>query len=155
MVTSSRPHRLAVSALSLLILFSLACGICSNPLAGRRTGEVPVTGASGIGDVVLARSVGPNNQPQDTTNTFDREDPIIYVVAEIDRIDAGTSVFARWSRNGRPFEDTPTITADREYTDTYLEFHIQSETGVFEPGDYSVTLYVNGNPAATEEFAVR
>ncbi|HBY95028.1 MAG: hypothetical protein M5U01_13550 [Ardenticatenaceae bacterium] len=162
MTLSSRRQALALGVVSLLVLFSLACGVCGSFGNPRRNqpAQPPAAAPSGgsaadIGEVVMARSVGQSNRPQDTTDTFNQNAPIIYVVAQIQRLDAGTSVFARWSRNGQPFEDTPTITADRDYTNTWLEFHIQSERGSFEPGNYTVTIFVNGNPAVTKDFVVR
>lgn len=160
MTLASHRRALALGVLSLLVLFSVACGVCGfgNPrrsAPAEQPAAAPRGGAVEIGEVVMARSVGQNNRPQDTTDTFSQTDPIIYVVVEIQRLDAGTSVFARWARDGQPFEDTPTITADRNYQDTWLEFHIQSERGSFEPGTYSVTIYANGNPVATQDFVVR
>ena len=61
----------------------------------------------------------------------------------------------RWSRDGNPYEDSPTITADRDYTDTYLEFHLQPTGGSFESGSYSVQIYVNGNPGPETSFTIR
>jgi hypothetical protein len=56
---------------------------------------------------------------------------------------------------GEPFEDTPTITADRNYSDTYVEFHIEpKDFGILQAGDYACKIYVNGTPVLTVEFQV-
>lgn len=169
MIFSSRRGALALGTLSLLVLLSIACGACGSFGNPRRPPPTPSPsstagrGAADIGEVVTARSVGPNNEPQDITETFSRTDPVIYMVAKIRRLGAGTSVLARWARDGRPFEDSPTIIADRNYTDAWLQFQIRCEQqgdicdgpGSFKPGNYTVTLYVNGDPLATRDFVVR
>lgn len=163
--TASHRRRPAFGIIALLFLLSVACACpgFSNPGRSAAT-PVPQSEPSGsqpaparIGQVVTAASVEANsNRPIDVTTTFAQNTPIIYMVAEVQEIEPGTTVFARWSRNGQPFEDTSTITADRRYTNTFLEFHIQpKDPSALPPGDYSVTLYVNGNPYETVNFTVR
>lgn len=143
-----------------LALFLMACGVCScgNPFAGLMGGSAPENTALEsieFGDVVTAAGIGSGNAPQQVRDEFSlANDPIIYVVAEVQRVEQGTTLFSRWSRDGDVFEDSPTITADQDYTDTYLEFHIEPIEGDFEPGDYTVQIYVNGNPGPSADFTV-
>lgn len=145
-------------ALAVIALFLMACGACScgNPLAGLMGGnnENPNVAGADFGDVVTAGAIGNGNAPQDVRSDFDRSDPIIYVVADANTLANGTTLFARWSRDGQPFEDTPTVTANQDYTDTYVEFHIEPESGDFESGDYNVQIYINGNPGPEVDFKV-
>lgn len=152
----------AAGLLLIAALFLIACS-CGLPGLGGGGASVPeenpnLSGAD-LGEVVTAGAVGANNTPQDVRDDFSTDDPIIYVVADVERVEAGTTVFARWFREGEPFEDSLTITADREYTDTYLEFHLEPEQGqtleALEPGEYSVQIYVNGNPGPSADFTVR
>jgi hypothetical protein len=151
----------ALAALAILVLFTIGCG-CGSPFGGSAPAtqvprvEQPANSRVRIGEIVTAGAIGANNTPSNVTQTFSQDTSIIYVVAEIEAIPAGTSVFARWSRGGQPFEDTNTITADRDYSNTFLEFHIQPRAGTTLPaGQYSVTLYVNGNPYDSVDFTVR
>lgn len=143
-----------------IALFLMACGVCScgNPFQGLMGGGTPENTALEsveFGDVVTAAGIGSGNEPQQVRSEFSLDnDPIIYVVAEVQRVDAGTTLFSRWSRDGAVFEDSPSITAEEEYTDTYLEFHIEPIEGEFEPGEYTVQIYVNGNPGPSAEFTV-
>lgn len=73
---------------------------------------------------------------------------------QTDNIEEGTTFFARWSRDGEPFEDSGEITADRDYTDTYIEFHLENIEEQWETGSYSVLLFVNGYPTERVEFTV-
>jgi hypothetical protein len=81
---------------------------------------------------------------------------VIYCVIHANRIEEGASLYARWIYEGEPLEDTLTITADREYIDTYVEFHIAAaDFGALEEGDYACKIYVNGNPVQTVNFEIR
>ena len=62
--------------------------------------------------------------------------------------------FARWFREGEPFEDSSEIVADRNYEDTYVEFHLENLEEEMDSGNYSVQLFVNGNPVEEVEFSV-
>ena len=163
MTTTLPVHRAKYMGFLVLTLFLMACGVCScgNPIeellggGGTDIPENTATESVEFGEVVTAAAIGSGNAPQDVRSAFSLDnDPIIYVVAEIQRIDQGTTLFSRWSRDGNVFEDSPTITADQDYTDTYLEFHIEPVQGDFEPGDYTVQIYVNGNPGPSTEFTV-
>lgn len=145
--------KIAVGLLVALLLLLSACSLGSRGNAEPTPN--PNFGGTQLGDVVLAGAIGGDNEPRDTRSSFSTNDPIIYAVTLAERVEPGTAVFARWTRNGEAFEDTPTITADRLYEDTYLEFHIEPTNGTaLEPGDYSVQFYVNGNPGPSTEFTV-
>jgi len=146
-------------AFALLVLagnLACICGQCSNPLTQRQQDNEPIVSGVDLGEVVMARGIGANNEPISVTSTFSSSEDVIYVVAKANRIDAGTSMYARWSYEGEPFEDTPVITADRTYTNTYVEFHIEPKSiGVLKRGNYTVKIYVNGNPVRTVEFKIQ
>lgn len=149
----------------LLLFFVLlgffATGCCcpnpfNNPASQRARENEAVVGNTRIGDIVMARGIGEDNRPLNTTNTFSTSEDVIYAVVQASFIEEGTTLFARWSREGEPFEDTPSITADDDYEDTYVEFHIEPETfGALQAGNYEVQIYVNGNPVRSKQFTVR
>jgi hypothetical protein len=130
------------------------CGLFNSAQREREQQNSEITSAAEFGDVVMAEGVGANNEPVQVTNNFSSSQDYIYVVAEAHRIEAGTSMFARWSRDGQPFEDSSELKADRLYENTYVEFHLENLQDRFEPGDYSVQLFVNGNPAEQASFKV-
>jgi hypothetical protein len=150
------PDRPKLTA-ALLLLLMLVLSACSFGL--NRNAEPtpnPNFGGTALGDIVTAGAIGGQNEPRDERDTFSTDDPIIYAVAEATRIEPGTAVFARWTRNGEPFEDSPTITSDQLYEDIYIEFHIEPTGGTaLVPGDYSVQFYVNGNPGPSTDFTVQ
>jgi hypothetical protein len=144
----------------MLLFFLLACSACpaSNPFSNDTpVTPTPDTGLSGVqlGEIVMAGAIGPGNVPQNARDSFTTEDRVIYVVASGELIEAGTTLFARWYRDGEPFEDTPQLTADRQYTNTYVEFHISPASNAqFRPGSYAVELYINGRPGPRKEFTI-
>lgn len=111
-------------------------------------------GAVQWGPIVTARRVGDKNAPVDTTNQFTTNDQVIYAVAQA-TVPANTHIFARWSRDGAPIEDTTEIVSDRAYQNTYIEFHIAPKAGTpLAPGNYTVQFFVDGNPGPKVQFTV-
>jgi hypothetical protein len=106
-----------------------------------------------LSQIVMTRTVGEGNEPIDTTNQFRTTDRAIYAVAQ-GNIPSGTRMFARWSREGVPFEDTTEIVADRAYENTFIEFHISPSGSALVPGNYNVQFFVNGNPGPQAQFLV-
>ncbi len=148
------------SALRMSLLLMLAatllagCGLFGGAERERQQENEAVTSGARLGNIVMAEGIGEDNAPVGETDSFSASQDFIYVVAEADSIEAGTTMYARWSRNGAPFEDSSEITADRDYSDTYVEFHLENLEDRMEEGDYSVQLFVNGNAVETVEFTV-
>lgn len=145
-------RRLAIFLLGALVI--LGCGLFNNPANQRAEDNQAVTEGTELGQVVTAEGVGAGNTPVGVTDEFNASQDFIYVVAEARRIEEGTSMFARWTREGEPFEDSSEVVADRDYEDTYVEFHLENLQASMEPGDYSVQLFVNGNPVEEVPFTV-
>jgi len=114
-----------------------------------------VTQGAVLGQIVTAEGIGTNNAPVQETNSFSSSQDYIYAVVKANQIDPGTTMFARWSRDGKPFEDSSELKADKAYKDTYVEFHLENLKDRMEPGDYSVQIFVNGNPAKQTDFTVK
>jgi len=108
-----------------------------------------------IGNVVTTSAVDMNGCPTDTRADFEPGEEV-YVVAEDSDFPAGTSVFVRLYREGTPLEDAPEIQADRDYTNSCVNFIFEPTAGQeFDPGNYQAEFIVNGNSADTVNFEVR
>jgi hypothetical protein len=143
-------------ALALLGLLALTLSSCN--LTNQTDSSQPNPSASQgalLGRLVTAEQIGQGNAPVSETNAFDTSSARIYAVAEAQKIDAGTSMFARWSRDGKPFEDSEPVKANREYQNTFVEFHLEPVSGNFDPGQYTVQIFVNGNPDKQANFTVQ
>ena len=136
----------------LLVLAALILAACD--LGGPAAPAATPTPAVAIDSLVTARAVGDKNVPQDQTTTF-APSATVYAVARVARLPAGTKLFARWSANGTVREDTSELTADRDYTNTYVEFHISGTQQNLDTGNWTVQLFVNGNPGLRTEFQIR
>lgn len=143
-----------VAILVLLAFSATGCGLFGGAARERQQQNEAITQGVELGRVVMAEGIGAQNAPVNETDTFSASQDYIYVVAEADSIARGTTMFARWSRDGQPFEDSSELTADRDYTNTYIEFHLENLENSMETGDYSVQLFVNGNPVETVDFKV-
>lgn len=141
---------------ALLLLVALAVAGCS--LFNQNTGSTGSTTGQGaiLGQIVTAEQIDPStNAPVNTTNTFSAEQPVIYAVVQAQRIEPGTSMFARWSRDGQPFEDSEPVRANQLYENRYVEFHLQSTRQQIDPGNYTVQIFVDGNPGQQTSFTVQ
>ena len=147
---------IAVRAGVVLIIAVLALAGCGllNQTSGGGTAPDVAEGAV-LGQIVTAKSIGDHNAPVDQASTFSAAQGRIYVVAEAQQIDPGTTMFARWSRDGQPFEDSELLKANQAYQDTYIEFHLEPVSGNFDPGQYKVQIFVNGNPSKEAAFSVQ
>lgn len=119
----------------------------SSPVLGNTSGSAQLS------QIVMARNVGEGNEPIDQTSQFRTTDGAIYAVTQ-GNVSSGTRLFARWSRDGTPFEDTSEIVADRDYQNTYIEFHISPNGAALTAGNYTVQIFVNGNPGPQAQFTV-
>ena len=146
----------ATIGLLLVALFVSGCSLVNNTTDVPSSGTSSTSGAE-LGRIVTAESIDTanHNAPVNETSTFNSLNQAIYAVVEAQRIDAGTTMFARWSRDGKPFEDSDEIKADKQYQNTYVEFHLEPTNRAIDPGNYTVQVFVNGNPAKEASFTVQ
>lgn len=148
-------HIFKVVALLLVgMFFVTGCSLIDTAAGERDDENEGITSGAEFGDIVMAEGIGSGNRPLNVTDNFSSSQDFIYVVLEADYIEEGTTMFARWFYEGEPFEDSPLLTADRDYQDTYVEFHLENLQSRMQEGDYSVQVFVNGNPVAEEDFNV-
>ncbi len=106
----------------------------------------PDTAASvaqtGLSNIVIAAGVDANDCPMGISNQFSVNVPEVYVVALARGFQDGTTVISRWRRGEEPVaEFSLTYGAIEE---ACIWFFIDQTDFTFTPGDYSVTLEVNG-----------
>jgi hypothetical protein len=61
----------------------------------------------------------------------------------------------RLYRDGQPIEDAPELVADRDYTNTCINFVFEAVNQPFQPGAYEAQFIVNGNPGPSVTFNVQ
>ena len=146
----------ATAGMLLIALIVTGCSLLNNSSGTQSPSTTNAAGAE-LGRIVTAESIDTanHNAPVNETSTFNSLNQAIYAVVEAQRIDAGTTMFARWSRDGKPFEDSDEIKADKQYQNTYVEFHLEPTNKAIDPGNYTVQVFVNGNPAKQANFTVQ
>jgi len=147
-------NRIIIAARGGLVLLLVMVTLSGCGLLNQTSGAGTTQGAV-LGQAVTAENIGDHNAPVNETQTFSTSQDRIYVVAQAQQIDSGTRMFARWSRDGQPFEDSQEITANQSYQNTYVEFHLEPVKGNFDPGQYNVQIFVNGNPDTQTTFTVQ
>jgi hypothetical protein len=151
-------NRVIIAARAGLVLLIAVLALSGCSLLNQTSGAGPASGTTQgavLGPAVTAENIGDHNAPVNETHTFSASQDRIYVVAQAQQIDSGTTMFARWSRDGQPFEDSQEITANQSYQNTYIEFHLEPVKGDFDPGQYNVQIFVNGNPDTQATFTVQ
>jgi hypothetical protein len=100
--------------------------------------------------IQLGRSLNSDDTVAEHTTTFKPTDTIYASVINETR-GAGT-VSARWVYAGQTVsEEKKDVSFMREGA---TEFHLQSPSAGFPPGEYRVELQVNGQPVGAREFRV-
>jgi hypothetical protein len=122
---------------------------------GAGNGTVTIVGLN-LGQVIMTSAIDSANRPAAVTDTFTTASPAIYAVVPGINVPAGSTLFARWLRDGTLFEDSPAITAPEAYTNTFIQFVLQPKAGAtFQPGAYTVQIFGNGVQRAAAQFTVR
>jgi hypothetical protein len=100
--------------------------------------------------IQLGRSLNSDDSVASHTTSFHPKDTI-YAALINDAAGAGT-VSARWVYAGQTVsEETKEVSHNREGA---TEFHLQSPSAGFPPGDYRVEFQLDGKPIGTREFRV-
>jgi len=114
------------------------------------------TTLNNLGPVVVAQGVDRDNCAVDATNSFSTSDPV-YVVLEDAQLPAGTTMFARLYEDNKAVEDTKELTAQDNYDNVCVSFVFEpsSNAEVWDPGNYEVEFFVNGNSYQSTSFQIR
>jgi hypothetical protein len=128
---------------------------------GNRAGQVAFnvagqgianTGGVDLGRLVSTTKVDANGCPTDDVDTF-YKDESIYLSVEDSVIPAGTELFARLNYQGQPVEDTDVIRAEQD-RQSCVWFVFEPQGG-FDPGAYTLELFVNGQRADSLPLTVQ
>jgi len=115
------------------------------------------TSASIFETLVAASAVDTSGCALNPTTTFPRSTSVVYIVTPSSDVPAGTTLFARLSRDGSPLEDTDQLTAQQDYNDVCVWFAFDAETAaeVLESGSYNAEVFVNGASAGSVAFDIQ
>jgi hypothetical protein len=93
--------------------------------------------------------------PLGITSTFSPDTSTIYVNTQINFLPAGSTLSARWTVNGQLyFDDVECWIPSQDYFDICAWCSIVPESGVFDTGEWSVELMLDGQVMAQTSFQV-
>lgn len=101
---------------------------------------------AGLYNIVTARGVGANDCALAPVSSFTTADTSIYVVATASNIAPGTLLASRWFLEGSEVI-THDFTPDFAINQNCIWFYIDPTETTFTPGNWTVQLEVNGQPA--------
>jgi hypothetical protein len=102
----------------------------------------PTGAPAQLGVFVAGQTIDADGCPTDATSSF-TDVAEFYVGLQASDISRGTTLYTRLVRDGQPLEDSPLLTADRDYTDTCVYFQFTHDSGAFEAGEYEAILFVD------------
>lgn len=120
----------------------------SDPLAAASVAAMsptPQAGAS-LYNVVTASGVGANDCALGSVSSFTTTTEQIYVVATASNIPANTTLSSRWFNEGVEAV-AHSFTPDFDIQQSCIWFYIDQSDTPFTPGNWSVQLEINGQPA--------
>jgi hypothetical protein len=109
-------------------------------------------GPQRVANVMIGKRLGPQNRIAEPTFQFVPGDTV-YVSMGVQGAPAEGSVATRWlAQTGKTLDSTaqPITVGDS----ANKEFHLAQEKG-WQPGNYLVTIYLNGDSVDSKTFAVR
>ena len=124
------------------------------PLSLPTPGSPTIAENSPFSNLVLARDISEDNQPQNAGTSFAPGSQPIYLFFDYNGIDPGTNWVHRWTWGDTEL-DAYEDTWPEEYHRTGMAWVFYSPTGGYQPGPYKVTLEVNGQTVATATFVIR
>jgi hypothetical protein len=110
------------------------------------------TGPQRVANVMIGKRLGPQNRIAEPTFQFQPQDTV-YVSMGVQGAPAEGKLGTRWlAQTGKTLDSTsqPIVVGDS----ANKEFHLAQENG-WKPGNYLVTILLNGDSVDSKTFAVR
>ena len=149
-----RPHWFQVVARVAGVVMLLGAASCSSKSADHSMAGDPSTSSQAIAvsHVELGKNVDADKRVTDQSHEFKPEDTI-YATVLTNGAAPNAEIKARWvTADGQVVQET-TQNIVPTGTDA-TEFHISKPDG-WPAGKYKVEIFLNGQPAGTEEFEVK
>ncbi len=115
-------------------------------------------GPVSLSEITTATSVSAAGQPLSVANSFSAATPVIYVCARVNNAPENTTVAVKWvyfgGEGGTISEQVISEDSLNVRGTSYIAFKLSPPSGLWEPGRYSVLLYLNNAEIATTSFSV-
>lgn len=142
-----------VPRLLLLIALLLITG-CGSPAAQRTPTPVPTATPSGpyFSDITFAENVNDDGTLVNPTDSFPAGTGEIWAYFTYSSMQAGQSWGRLWRKDGEVFDDHTGQVWDKTLPASWLAYSLMDDPVL--SGDYSLTLYIDGQPVREKHFYV-
>jgi hypothetical protein len=124
----------------------------SEARAADSAARAATTGPQRVANVMIGKRLGPQNRIAEPTFQFAPQDTV-YVSMGVQGTPGEGKLSARWlAQTGKTLDSTTQPIAPGDSGNK--EFHLDQPKG-WQPGNYLVTIYLNGDSADSKTFAVR
>jgi len=124
----------------------------STARAADSAAHAATSGPQRIANLMIGKRLGPQNRIAEPTFQFQPQDTV-YVSMGIEGARAEGKLAARWlAQTGKTVDSTAQPIAPGDSANK--EFHLSQPSG-WKPGNYLVTVYLNGDSVEAKTFAVR
>jgi len=124
----------------------------STARAADSAAHAAASGPQRIANLMIGKRLGPQNRIAEPTFQFQPQDTV-YVSMGIEGARAEGKLAARWlAQTGKTVDSTAQPIAPGDSANK--EFHLSQPSG-WKPGNYLVTVYLNGDSVEAKTFAVR
>lgn len=135
-----------------LMLVVVGCGRKDSGSTIEAGSRAETRAAVRVTDVEVGRELGADKRLTDETDEF-RPTDVIYAVVKTQGSGPNTELLARWTYEDGQVVDESSRNIAAEGEDA-TEFHISKPSG-WPTGKYKVQIFVNGEPAESEDFEVK
>jgi hypothetical protein len=124
----------------------------SSARAADSAAHAAASGPQRVANLMIGKRLGPQNRIAEPTFQFQPQDTV-YVSMGIEGARAEGKLAARWlAQTGKAIDSTAQPIAAGDSANK--EFHLAQSAG-WKPGNYLVTIYLNGDSVEAKTFAVR
>lgn len=124
----------------------------STARAADSAAHAAASGPQRIANLMIGKRLGPQNRIAEPTFQFQPQDTV-YVSMGLEGARAEGQLAARWlAQTGKTVDSTAQPIAPGDSANK--EFHLSQPSG-WKPGNYLVTVYLNGDSVEAKTFAVR
>ena len=114
----------------------------------------PQSGASFVQATTATAVDDDDGCAEDSTDVFETNEDQIFMVTVARNVQPGTTFYTRWRpQNGGTF-DTVSWTPDEFFDEVCIWFYIGPDDLIFQPGNWTVELVVNGLAAVSRTFQI-
>jgi hypothetical protein len=125
------------------------------PEAAPSPTSADTTSLTQFSQTVTATDRDQQDCPVGITSTFSPDTGTIYVNTQINYLPAGSTLSARWTANGQLyFDDVECWIPNQDYFDICAWCSIVPDSGIFDTGEWSVELMLDGQVMAQTNFQV-